>query len=206
MSQKSQVFDIKGMDCADCARKVSDGVGKLPKVEFSEVNFATGQLVVIGETPDSDIIDRVRDLGYDVLSRDEKEHASKQPAGQNFFRFLWGRSETRLALIGAILVLPGLILGEIMGLDWWWVNLLSLAAMMAAGYPVIRSAWSNLRINRAIDINFLMSIAAIGAVVIGAYVEAGMVIVLFALGEALEGYTSEKARNSIKSLMQVVPP
>jgi Cd2+/Zn2+-exporting ATPase len=91
-------------------------------------------------------------------------------------------------------------------LDWWWVNALSLTAMAAAGWPVARSAFVNLRINRSIDINFLMSIAAIGAVVIGAYVEAGMVIVLFALGEALEGYTAEKARSSIKSLMEVVPP
>ena len=47
MSQIKQVFDIKGMDCADCARKVSDGVQKLPKVELSQVNFATGQLTCL---------------------------------------------------------------------------------------------------------------------------------------------------------------
>ena len=50
-----------------------------------------------------------------------------------------------------------------------------------------------------------MTIAAIGALFIGAYTEAGMVMVLFALGEALEGYTSERARASIASLMEVVP-
>lgn len=206
MSKPKQIFEIKGMDCADCARKVSDGVQKLPNVELSQVNFATAQLTVIGNVSSEAVSARVRELGYDIIQPHEEKTSKYKQASFGFLGFLWQRIETRLALLGAILVLPGLILGEILGLDWWWVNLLSLVAMAAAGYPVIRSAWSNLRINRAIDINFLMSIAAIGAVVIGAYVEAGMVIVLFALGEALEGFTAEKARNSIKSLMEVVPP
>jgi Cd2+/Zn2+-exporting ATPase len=175
-------------------------------VELSEVNFATAQLTVVGEATEAEISKRVHDLGYELVQSTDDLSPDKKQTKLGFFRFLWQRTETRLALIGAILVLPGLILGEILGLDWWWVNVLSLAAMLTAGLPVARSAWSNLRINHAIDINFLMSIAAIGAVVIGAYVEAGMVIVLFALGEALEGYTSEKARSSIKSLMEVIPP
>ena len=206
MTENKQVFEIKGMDCADCARKVSDGVQKLPRVEFSQVNFATGQLTVLGDVNAADVAKRVRDLGYDVADSAEAATSAAQPGKSSFIRFLWQRMETRLALLGAVLVLPGLILGEILGFDWWWVNILSLAAMLAAGIPVARSAWNNLRINRAIDINFLMTIAAIGAVVIGAYVEAGMVIVLFALGEALEGYTAEKARSSIRSLLEVVPP
>ncbi len=206
MTENKQVFEIKGMDCADCARKVSDGVQKLPRVEFSQVNFATGQLTVLGDVNAADVAKRVRDLGYDVADPGEAASTAAQPGKTSFIRFLWQRMETRLALLGAVLVLPGLILGEILGFDWWWVNILSLAAMLAAGIPVARSAWNNLRINRAIDINFLMTIATVGAVVIGAYVEAGMVIVLFALGEALEGYTAEKARSSIRSLLEVVPP
>ena len=206
MTTMKQVFDIKGMDCADCARKVSDGVQKLPKVELSEVNFATAQLTVIGDVSEEAVTARVRELGYDVESPAVAGTNEKIVKKTGFLRFLWQRYETRLALLGAILVLPGLILGEILGFDWYWVNVLSLGAMLAAGFPVARSAWNNLRINHAIDINFLMTLAAVGAVVIGAFVEAGMVIVLFALGEALEGYTAEKARSSIRSLMEVVPP
>jgi len=205
MTENKQVFDINGMDCADCARKISDGVQKLANVELSQVNFATGQLTVVGNVSAADITNRVRELGYDILQPSEKTQPNERSREPGFLGFLWKRSETRLAVLGAILVLPGLILGEILGLDWWWVNMLSLGAMLAAGYPVARSAWSNLRINHSIDINFLMTIAAVGAIVIGAYVEAGMVIVLFALGEALEGYTSEKARHSIRSLMEVIP-
>ncbi|MDO9084934.1 MAG: cation-translocating P-type ATPase [Anaerolineaceae bacterium] len=206
MTDNKQIFDITGMDCADCARKVSDGVRKLPNVELSEINFATSQLSVTGDVAENVIKARVRELGYEAISFTGEIKPASKSQKSSFIRFLWQRMETRLALVGMILILPGLILGELMGRDWWWVNILSLAAMLAAGWPVARSAFVNLRINQSIDINFLMSIAAIGAVVIGAYVEAGMVIVLFALGEALEGYTAEKARSSIKSLMEVVPP
>lgn len=205
MPENKQVYDIKGLDCAECARKVSDGVQKLPNVELSEVNFATAQLIVVGDVSAEEVTTRIRELGYDVGLPNKKDAAGIKKRESNFFWFLWQRSETRLALLGAILVLPGLILGEILGFDWYWMNVLSLGAMLAAGAPIAHSAWRNLRINHSIDINFLMTIAAVGAVVIGAYVEAGMVIVLFALGEALEGFTAEKARSSIRSLMEVVP-
>jgi len=51
----------------------------------------------------------------------------------------------------------------------------------------------------------LMSIAALGAVALGAFTEAGMVMVLFAIGEALESYTGERARRAIRSLVELTP-
>src|SRR5690606_15147206 len=59
--------------------------------------------------------------------------------------------------------------------------------------------------NSEININALIEIAALGAVIIGEYTEAGLVMVLFAIGEALEGYTAARARHSIRSLMEVSP-
>ena len=85
------------------------------------------------------------------------------------------------------------------------MNLLSIAALVTAGWPIARSAWAALRINHEININVLMTVAAVGAVLIGAYTEAGMVMVLFAIGEALEGYTANRARHAIRSLMAVAP-
>ncbi len=81
----------------------------------------------------------------------------------------------------------------------------SLVAMALAGWPILQRGWRSLWHSREITINALMSIAAIGAVIIGAFTEAGMVMVLFALGEALEGYSANRARRSIRSLMEVVP-
>ena len=204
MAEKVQVFEISGLDCPDCAKKVASGVQKLPGVQISELNFTTRKLTVVGDTSGQLIGDRVRALGHDIVTPETNQKQSGQKSS-NFFRFLWKRTETRFALLGALLILPGLILNELLGQEHLWVNWLSSAAILAAGLPVARSAWQNLRINHNIDINFLMSIAAIGAFIIGAYTEAGMVMVLFALGEALEGFTSEKAHASIESLLDIVP-
>ncbi len=68
-----------------------------------------------------------------------------------------------------------------------------------------RSGWRNLRINRNLNINALMTIAAVGGVLIGTYTEAAMIMVLFVVGEALEGYTAGNARQAITSLMDVAP-
>ena len=69
---------------------------------------------------------------------------------------------------------------------------MSVSAMALAGYSVAGSAWRALRINRAITINLLMTIAAVG-LIIGAYTEAAVVMVLFVIGEALAGVFGRKS-------------
>jgi Cd2+/Zn2+-exporting ATPase len=157
----------------------------------------------------------VRELGYDVYDvSEDRQHEPTQsqspgnPQPLNFFQFMGQRWDTRLALLGALLILPGLLFNELLpGVlpHNPLLDALSLGALVTAGYPIALSAWRALKINREININVLMTIAAIGAVIIGAYTEAGLVMVLFALGEALEGFTGVRARDSIHRLMAVAP-
>jgi Cd2+/Zn2+-exporting ATPase len=198
----SQTFHIQGMDCASCARTVEQGVRSLPGIESVDLTFTSEKLHVTGSVSREAVIARVQALGYTVADT-ATTHAA-EPTG-SFWHFMWQRATTRLALLGALLILPGIVLHELLGIDHWLIDLAALGALLAAGTPIAHSAWRALTINRTITINMLMTIAAIGAVIIGAFTEAGMVIVLFALGEALEGYTSSRARDSIRSLMQVVP-
>lgn len=198
-------FTIRGMDCAGCASAIERGVAQLDGVETCELNFTTERLHVQGTLSRDAVVQRVRDLGYEALDAVPAAATPAPAAPQNFVQFMWARLDTRLALIGVLLVLPGVILHEILGWDALWIDALALLAMALTIGPVVRSAWRALRTNRELNINALMTIAAVGAVVIGAYVEAGLVIVLFALGEALEGYTSTRARHAIRSLMEVAP-
>ena len=217
MNVSAQTYRIQGMDCADCARTIEVGVARLDGVTACSLNYAAAKLVVEGDIAQEVVVARVRALGYDVAN-DPQAAANAQataplrwlpehgPAG--FLRFLLLRRDTTLALLGALLILPGLLFDELLPMLGWshpLFSLTSLAALGLAGYPVARSAWRALRINRRVTINLLMTIAAIGAVIIGAYTEAGLVMVLFAIGEALEGYTMERARQSIRSLMEVAP-
>ncbi len=200
-----QTFSVRGMDCAACAQTVEQGVRGLPGVESCEINFTSEKLRITGSVSRETIVARVRALGYEVAEPSASSTAAPPEPTGNFWQFLWQRSTTRLALLGALLILPGVLLHELLGIEHWLIDVAALGALLAAGVPIARSAWRALLINRAITINLLMTIAAVGAVIIGAYTEAGMVMVLFALGEALEGYTSSRARDSIRSLMQVVP-
>jgi len=148
----------------------------------------------------------VRSLGYEATLLDNDGATLTTPdASVSFVEFMWQRLETRLALIGAIMIVPGVVLHELLGWRAFWIDALAFAALIAAGLPIARSAWRSLVRSRTISINALMTIAAIGAVIIGAHVEAALVMVLFAIGEAIEGFTAARARDAIRSLMTLVP-
>lgn len=209
---ETYTFRVSGMDCASCAANIQKGVARLDGVTACELSFSTELLRVQGSTTPERIVARVRELGYDAAPASEPITNGRQPqtavavATPHFLAYLWQRHETRLALLGALLILPGLLFNELLPI-WQHpiLDITSVAAMIAAGYPIARSALRTLRINREININLLMTIAAIGAVIIGAYSEAGLVMVLFALGEALEGFTAARARDAIRQLMTLAP-
>ena len=207
-----QRFQIAGMDCANCAQSIEKGVARLDEVETAAINFTTGTLCVRGPVAAERVVARVRELGYDVegATSDERRVTSDEspPASTGVLRYLWNQTDTRAALIAALLVLPGLLFDELLpglGIESPVFAALAVLAMVIAGLPIARSAVAALRVNREITINLLMTIAAVGAVVIGAYTEAGLVMVLFALGEALEGYTAARARDAIRGLSALAP-
>jgi Zn2+/Cd2+-exporting ATPase len=196
------------MDCAACAQSIETAVARLDQVQEANLNFATETLRVIGSISRAAVIARIEEMGYGVSADNDQPSLNGGADKLTFGRYLWQRSTTRLALLGGLFILPGILFHELLpGLGWDspLFHLTSLIALLLAGGPIIRSAWRSLRINRDLNINVLMSIAAVGAVIIGATTEAGLVMVLFALGEALEGYTGARARASIRSLMTVAP-
>ena len=205
-------YNIAGMDCADCARTIEKGVGRLAGVRSVQVDFATGRIQVEGDVALDSLRERVEALGYRIADDMGMIHHAPTPTPSNailgFARYLMGEQETRLALIGGAIILVGLALSFIVGPTHWFaptIDSLYIAAMLVALFPIARSGLNNLRINHDFNINLLMSIAAVGAVLIGETLEAATVIFLFAIGEALEGYTADRARDSLRSLMALAP-
>jgi Cd2+/Zn2+-exporting ATPase len=203
--QELKTIFVRGMDCACDADEVRSEVLALPGVAGCEVNFTSGKVVISGEAEQDEIFNRLRSIGYEVGESQlgsQFEGTDSKPTG--FFHYAWRDLETRVALLGAVLITPAVIAGELLGIESILVNLLAIVALIVAGFPVYRKAWRSAR-RLEISIDVLMSTASIGALLIGAYVEAGMVMVLFAIGETLEGYTNNRARESIQSMMQIVP-
>ncbi len=208
-----QTYHITGMDCASCAQSLEKGVSKLDGIEMCQINFTTEILRVQGDVDAETIVARVQEMGYDVAQPSDQQSNSPTTQSDNlpptsFFRYMWWRRDTRLALLAVVLILPGLIFDELLpglGVESIFINMMSIGAMIIAGTPIFKSAWRAIRINQDININVLMSIAAIGAVLIGAYTEAAMVMVLFVIAEAIEGYTADRARQNIRGLMELAP-
>jgi Cd2+/Zn2+-exporting ATPase len=199
----TQIYTLRGMDCADCALKIEKGVRLLEGVHNARVDFATAKLKIEGDISTAAIRQRVEALGYQL---DEPTAQPARRAGGliGFGQYLWERSETRPALAGGAIILLTLLASRL-GLPPAAARGLWIGALAAAGYPIARSGLSALLINRDFNINLLMTLAAIGAVVIGEPLEAATLIFLFALAEALEGYTTDRARDSLRGLMELAP-
>ena len=78
------------------------------------------------------------------------------------------------------------------------------AAVATGGALTARAAWYSLRA-RSIDMNVLMTIAAIGAAAIGQWAEAGLVVFLFSLGNLLQSLTMERTRRALRALASLSP-
>lgn len=202
-----KTYHVEGMDCANCARELEEGISKLVEVQSVRVDFATAKMRVEGAASFEVLSQRAAALGK-TLHDDESirtRHASSlQNPQTNFFTYLLSRAETRLALLGGVIIIIGVVVSGLGGTVSLAETLYILATAIAA-LPIARSGIRTLLINRTFNINLLMTIAAIGAILIGETLEAATVVFLFAIGEALEGFTADRARQSLRRLMELTP-
>ncbi len=198
-------YQVEGMDCADCALKIEKGVQKIEGVHQVQVNFAAGVLVVEGTASPQIVQERVEALGYQITQAPLlRKPRPRQPFLAGLLRFMLGTFETRLALIGGGMIGAAFLAGSL-GIDERLTNAVQIIALIIAGFPIARSGISNLIINRDFNINLLMSIAAVGAIIIGEIPEGASLIFLYAVAEALEGYTTDRARSVLGELSDLAP-
>jgi len=187
-------FTVEGMDCADEVRLIEDKLGKLPGVENLQFDLMRRRLTIEGSITSSDAQRAIREIG--MTARPEGEQA--RPL--NF----WER-RGRLVMT----IISGVLLGLSLSLGWLgvdeWVTIPMLAASTVAGGWFIAPRGLRAARNGALDMNFLMTIAAIGAAAIGEWTEGAATIFLFAVANLLETFSMDRARNAIKALMDLSP-
>lgn len=200
---------LTGLDCADCAMKLERGIGSLSGVEYATVNFAAATLEV-GYDPDlltqDDIVGRVQALGYGVFTDEDEAAQAATDAGRPPARALpvgLGGVIAAAALTAAgwaaeVLLPAGTVVSS------WVPVALYLTAIGVGGYPIARRALAAASL-RTLDMNVLMTTAVIGATLIGQASEGATVVVLFALGNALENRALERARRGLRELMSLAP-
>ncbi|TRY27020.1 cadmium-translocating P-type ATPase [Brevibacillus sp. LEMMJ03] len=192
-------FRIRGMDCADCAQKLEKKVGALPAVHRVQVNFGAAIMTVEHDGTAVDrVIDTVRQAGYEAVREQEANRREEE-------RGFWRQNKKAWSTVTAsLLFLAAWSLGFAPAAPEPLITLLYALSILAGGVRIAKSGLYGLK-SRTVGIDFLMTIAVIGAVAIGEWAEGAAVVCLFSLGETLEAYTMDRTRRSLRSLMELAP-
>ncbi|MEK4191432.1 heavy metal translocating P-type ATPase [Paenibacillus sp. FSL L8-0494] len=193
--QEMKTYRVQGFTCTNCAAIFENNVKELPGVKDAKVNFGASKVYVTGTTT----IEELEKAGSfeNLKIRDEKEQrVEREP--------FWKQKENIKVYISAMLLVISWFLGEQFGEEHLLPMIGYAASILIGGYSLFIKGLKNLsRLN--FDMNTLMTIAILGAAVIGEWGEGATVVILFAISEALERYSMDKARQSIESLMDIAP-
>ena len=191
------VVNIENIHCGDCALNIERSVEHVPGVLSAEVSYVLSSATVYYD-PHRVEEDRIKKAitkpGYAV-----RETFAERT------RTFWNekRSFIFLSLSGVTLSLSWIFVWVGLG-PFYLPTALAIASLILGGYPIVKSAIQTLLIPD-LNVDTLVSIAAISATAVGAYREAATVIFIMLLGEFLEGVTVGKARKAIASLIQLSP-
>ena len=185
-------WKVSGMDCAACARKVENAVRQVSGVNQVQVLFATEKLVVDAVADiRQNIENAVQKAGYTLRDEQAPEAAPESRFKEN---------------------LPLITLIVMMAISWGleqfnhpFGQMAFIATTLVGLYPIARQALRLMKTGSYFAIEALMSVAAIGALFIGATAEAAMVLLLFLIGERLEGWAASRARKGVSALMALKP-
>lgn len=180
-------YNIKNLDCANCAKKIEETLNKDKNIKSASVNFAKQTVTV--ETNISDPFNYVKDIVEKIepdaiLSKEE----IKETKNKDIYRILLG------AFLG--------VLGIIIKTPKYLSMILILLAYIILLYRTLTTAIKQLR-NKTINENFLVTISTIGAYLLGETHEGLMVIFLYEIGKMLESKAVNKSRNSVAELMNI---
>ncbi|MGN5117635.1 zinc/cadmium/mercury/lead-transporting ATPase [Aeromonas sp. 55A] len=194
-------WQVLGMDCPSCARKIETAVCRVSGVQQARVLFATEKLVVDlapGLSPDP-VTAAVLAAGFQLKgAQATRAHTiTKGATRQSPLLNTLGKYWQPLSL--ASLMLVAALLPKDLGQP-----LFTLATLWGL-WPISRKAWALTKSGSPFAIETLMTVAALGALFLGETAEAAMVLLLFILGEHLEAYAAGRARAGVTALMALVP-
>lgn len=189
-------FSVQGLDCASCAQKVEEKIAKQENIKDASLKFSSQLLFVqlYKEEKTEQLQTRLQEVingvesGVTISTKNQEsvEHLPSQ------------KKEIVRLVLGITLFLAGIFVEDTSYGVWVF-----LLAFIVSGGGVVYTALRNLLKGDVFDENFLMSIATIGAFLIGNYEEGVAVMIFYEVGELFQSYAVNRSRNSISSLMNI---
>lgn len=202
-------YHIEGMDCASCVRKIETALTRMPGVSDIQLNFTTEKLE-LSLAPDSDtqcrdIEKTIKRLGFGISATTDQENAANNGSDNklNMQQQRWWQTKKGKQVVGlGVLMSVAYALALIFPDDGVWAFAI---AVIVGVFPFARKSVVLAMTGSPFSIEMLMSIAAIGALIIGEAEEAAAVVFLFSVGELLESVAADRARAGIRALASLVP-
>ncbi len=196
MVKKTEQYRLENLSCANCAAKFERNVRGIETVEDVQLNFGAAKLTVMGDVTVEQLEQAGAFDGIKVSLAKDRKVMKKEP--------IYKQKENQLALFSLLFVIAGFISSVSLGEGHVVVIGLYAIAIIVGGSSIFITGIKNL-LHFDFDMKTLITIAIIGAAVIGEWQEAAIVVFLFAVSEVLETYSMNKARQSISQLIDIAP-
>lgn len=210
MIQSRKTYRIEGLSCANCAGKFERNVRGLASVDEAQVNFGASKIYVTGD-PTVEELEAAGAFENLKLTLDERKKGSTntdqsitaQPTSwldkmKQFYK------AHQSICVATLFMLLGYISHLLSGENHMMTILLFVCSILLSGSALLIRGVKNL-VHAEFDMHTLMTIAVIGGAIIGQWGEVAAVVILFAMSEALETFSMDKARQSMQSLMDIAP-
>ncbi|SLJ84745.1 heavy metal translocating P-type ATPase [Psychrobacter sp. DAB_AL43B] len=200
-------YHIEGMDCASCVGKIETALARMPGVSDIQLNFATEKLELTlapdGATQFSDIEKTIKRLGFGISATSDQSIAANSANQSATEHQRWWQSRKGKQVVGLGLLMSIAYALSLLFPDYgMWAF---AVAVIVGVFPFARKALALAMTGTPFSIEMLMSVAALGALIIGEPEEAAAVVFLFSVGELLEGVAADRARAGIRALASLVP-
>lgn len=187
---------IEQMDCPTEEKLIRDKLANQKGISSLQFNLLQRTLVV-DHAPEllPQLMAAIQELGLSPVVEGSVDSQEPSPTKKKHW---WPLVIAGIAAVSAEIIHFGQLAPE------WVVAALAVVGIALSGLGTYKKGWIAIK-NRNLNINALMSIAVTGAILIGQWPEAAMVMVLFAVAEVIEARSLERARNAIRGLMDLTP-
>ncbi|MGI6085569.1 MAG: heavy metal translocating P-type ATPase [Acetivibrionales bacterium] len=199
-------YELTGISCVNCAGKIEAGIKKLEGVKDANLNFTLSKLSVElteGKAP-AQIEKRIQEVmdsietGLKLVQKNDDNDDDHTSDGYNHNS---PALPPYIYIFAAVAYFAGLFLVK----ETVIKLVLFITTYIVYGYNVLIKSVKNILKGKVFDENFLMSIASIGAFIIGEYPEAAAVMMFYQIGEMFQDYAVDHSKRAIKSLIAIKP-
>ena len=205
-----KIFTLKDLECANCAAKMESSIAKIEGVDNVNINFMNKllKLEINDVTKMSAIINNIKNIVASI-EPDVKvieytvENNKKTSENIDDDNKKLKNKFIQLGISGIVLLVA--FLCESFKVSGLLVSILFITSYLIAGYSTVLAAAKNITKGKVFDEKFLVSLATIGAFIIGEHPEAVAVMLFYQVGELFQEYAVGKSRKSIANLMDIRP-